>query len=381
MKIRVIATTNTKNFMDKNEFDKFSGIVAGVCYMKNTFEDLENQPETTIFKRAERTKNDGHHSVFDHEYISLYLENVPKFFAMLLNNEKVYTTSEKSARYTQMQMEGVEKFYYEKWLDILKIKIKDEYGKYPCMTEQKIEKLAQENARYYLSVFMPTSMVYTVSYRQLNYIYNWLQNEENYNSKITQKLYPYAMEFCKQLKESNLIDEKLVDGKGRNFSMFSDISHDEYFGDVYSTNYKGSLASFAQAQRHRTINYSISMQKEKEFYVPRIIEKDEALKNEWLKDMQEVKDLFPQAEIVNISERGIPEDFILKAKERLCTHAQLEIMEQTKNTLNKYIQNVKNSKLKEYLLQYSKGARCTFPDYVCNNKCNFSEGVNLTRRI
>ena len=104
------------NFENKVKFDKFSGKVAGICYMPGTFDDLLLESEEKTIKRANLTKNSGHHSVFDHEYISLYINQIPKLLAMILNNEKMYTTSEKSARYTIMtNCSSVEKKLYNKW--------------------------------------------------------------------------------------------------------------------------------------------------------------------------------------------------------------------------------------------------------------------------
>lgn len=80
---------------------------------------------------------------------------------------------------------------------------------------------------------------------------------------------------------------------------------------------------------------------------------------------------------------GKYEDFILKCKERLCSAAQLEIMQQTRATLLKYRDSLKlsNHPLAEDIVKYTKGARCTFPDYECPSDCKFKEGKLLTRRI
>ena len=40
---------------------------------------------------------------------------------------------------------------------------------------RKIRTLAQENARYLVTVFMPTEMVYSTTLRQINYIASWMQ--------------------------------------------------------------------------------------------------------------------------------------------------------------------------------------------------------------
>lgn len=119
---------------DKDEAIKLSGKIAGECYDKEGFEHLQNEPEEKTMRRVYITFNNCHHSVYDHGSISFNLQNVPKALAMVLNNEKQYTTSEKSARYTPVVREensiitGDEEILYNKWMEIFKIKIKSQYG-------------------------------------------------------------------------------------------------------------------------------------------------------------------------------------------------------------------------------------------------------------
>lgn len=386
MEIKVIASTSTKeqNFENKENYDIFSGKVAGICYMPNDFETLMKEPLAKTLGRANSTKFGGHHSVYDHEYISLYLDKVPKLFAMLLNNEKMYTTSEKSARYTIMDnCLPLEKELYDKWFKIFVEEITKKYGNNkPFFDEKRIKKLAQENARYFLSVLTPTSMVYTASYRQLNYLCNWMKNFENSDVDLIRKLAPFAKKFAKSLEEMNLLDKDLMnDNKGRDFSLFAKRKRAENFDESYSVNYSGSFASLAQAQRHRTLKYEIIPIVPPEFYVPELIKNNENLKKLWLHDMKKVEHLHPQAELVMINERGTPEDFVLKTQERLCSCAQLEIMQQTLNTLNRYVNETKNEDVKEFLKPQTKGARCLNGGFKCSTPCGFTEGINLEREI
>jgi len=87
--------------------------------------------------------------------------------------------------------------------------------------------------------------------------------------------------------------------------------------------------------------------------------------------------------LVKINERGTVEDFILKCKERLCGSAQLEIMLQSKEILEKYIENTKetNKCVYEYLLPYEKGVRCTFKGFKCTSPCLWGAKNSLTRKI
>ena len=117
---------------------------------------------------------------------------------MLLNNEKVYTTSEKSARYTKMELSGIEKELYDKWNDKLGKIIAEKYGHLSYFDERRIKKLAMENARYFTSVMTPTSMAYTVSIRQLNYLCGWMQQFEKSSNPIYKLLAPTANEFVEK---------------------------------------------------------------------------------------------------------------------------------------------------------------------------------------
>ncbi len=378
---------------DKDEALKLAGKIAGVCYDEEGFAHLKDEPEEKTMRRISRTLNNGHHSVYDHILINFNLHNVPKILAMVLNNEHQYTTSEKSARYTPVERHDGsiitedEERLYNKWLNIFKIKIKEKYGNF--YNDDKIQKLAQENARYLVTVFMPTEMVYSTSLRQINYIASWIRDyidEVNINDLFELKLAYFMRQFLDELHKLNILDERLMKNeKYRKLSIFGTnlAKKEEYFGEVYSTNYKGSFAQFAQAHRHRTLDYQLEMLDEKEYFIPPIIMTDKMLVDEWLSDMQIVKKVNPQGEIVRISEVGKYEDFILKCKERLCSNAQLETMLQTRETLLKYKKALQksHSPLAQDIEKYSHGARCTFPDFDCSADCKFKEGKTLTRKI
>lgn len=377
---------------DKNEAIKLSGKIAGVCYDKDGYAHLENEPEGKTMRRVDMTLNNGHHSVYDHVFISFNLQNVPKILAMVLNNEKQYTTSEKSARYTPVvRQDGSiitedEERLYNKWLDIFKIKIKSQYGN--IYNDAKIQKLAQENARYLVTVFMPTQMIYTTSLRQINYIASWMQEyieNADMNNPFERKLAFYMKELLEALDDVNVLEDGLLKNeKHRKLSLFGNNldKKEEHFGDIYSTVYKGSFAQLAQAQRHRTLDYQMEILDEKEYFVPPIIADDPTLVNEWLSDMRIVKDVNPQGELVNMWETGTYEDFILKCKERLCTAAQLEIMQQTRATLLEYKKALEaaNHLLAQDIEKYARGARCT-SGFDCTSPCGFRDGITLTRKI
>ena len=378
---------------DKDEAIKLSGKIAGVCYDKEGFSHLENEPEEKTLRRVNMTLNNGHHSVYDHISISLNLQNIPKILAMVLNNESQYTTSEKSARYTEIERKDDsiitedEARLYNKWICLFKAKIKEKYGN--IYSDSKIQKLAQENARYLVTVFMPTQMIYTTSLRQINYLASWLQDYINYldmNLEFNKKLALSINQLLENLDGLNILDDRLMkNAKHRKLSLFGKNLDDreEYFGSVYSTLYDGSFSSLAQAQRHRTLDYQMEMNDDKKYFIPPIIEDDPMLVAEWLEDINSVGYVNPQGEFVKISELGTYDNFILKCKERLCSAAQLEIMLQTRDTLLKYQKALEESKnpLADDIKQYTYGARCTFPDFECSKSCNFNEGIRLVRKI
>lgn len=387
------------NLMEK--YNLFSGLIARNCVTTKDFDAILQESAEKSFKRAENVKVSGHHSVFDHEFLTFEIKNISKAFAMILNNEKFYNTTEKSMRYTVNYdyMTAEEKQLYSKWQGILENLIAQKYkDKYPAFfTDDKIKKLAQENARCLLSVYAPTSMIYTASIRNLNYLHNFiskeLQNiEEGKSNVFYSQLKPTFKQFNERLEDFGIIDNHLAeDNKGRGLTLYNSYEPQEYFGDVYSTNYVASFAYLAQAQRHRTINYNFAMPKQSAYYVPPILNGQEGLINDWINDCKiaqaltsdDIRKNILQSNLVGISEQGTMDNFILKMKERKCTYAQLEINMKTNEILKRYIANLKDAghpRAKE-LEAYNKGARCTFGNYKCTNRCNFIEGVTETRQI
>jgi len=384
---------NDNGTFNKEEAINLSGKIAGVCYDKEGFSHLENEDVSKTMRRINMTLNNGHHSVYDHILINFNLQNIPKILAMVLNNEKQYTTSEKSARYTPVVrsddsiITDEEERLYNKWINIFKIKIQTKYGN--IYNDSKIQKLAQENARYLVTVFMPTQMIYSTTLRQINYLSSWMMEyieKADMNNIFEKKLALSMNDLLNNLYDLNVLEERLMkNDKYRSLSLFGKNLDKkiEYFGDVYSTTYKGSFAELAQAHRHRTLDYQMEFLDEKEYFIPPIIMDEKVLVDEWLADMQLVKNVTPQGELVRINEIGKYEDFILKCKERLCTAVQLEIMYQTRDTLLKYKEGLEknNNPLKDDITKYTKGARCTFHDFNCTADCHFKEGKILTRKI
>ena len=169
--------------------------------------------------------------------------------------------------------------------------------------------------------------------------------------------------------------------KGTKLSLFASRNREEEFGENYCTNYLASFSQLAQAQRHRTLAYEMTLLENPEYYVPEII-KGTKLEEEWIKDISSLEEYYPQGMLVKVNERGTVENFVLKCTERLCGAAQFEIMKQTKTTMDKYLKEVKDKTvIYQYLLPYSKGARCTFPGWKCNSPCIFGGKNAMNRKI
>lgn len=380
MKIEIIASTKVGYSMSKEEALDFSGKSAGICYLPDTVETLFAESPEKTQRRVNGNIKSGHHSVFGHPTYNLCFEGIPKILAMVLNNEKIYNTSEKSARYTHMTPSVQENTLYEKWIHIFEYVIS---SKYPEFDSKRILKLAQENARYFISVFTPaTVMEYTVNFGQLNYIINWAKDYINNadDSAFSLKLKDVFKEFLDAMPDLEVdgLDSRM---KNRSFSLFSTRPNRyEEFGENYCTSYLASFAQLAQAQRHRTLSYEMSLLDTPEYYIPPIIRGTD-LENSWLEDISSLSQYFPQGMLVKVNERGTIENFVLKCTERLCGSAQLEIMEQTSEIMNKYLAaTVDKPELHNYLLPYSKGARCTFPGWKCNSPCIFG-GKNAMNRL
>ncbi len=384
MKIECLAVTHEDNKINDNEMYTFGGKVAGICYMQEDYFENKFGNDELAEKRANFVANTGHHSVFDHSFITLRLSGVPKIVAMLLNSTEYYTTSEKSARYTIMQPESeLEGSLYEKWT----VKFKELIVRqYPQMEEKLVEKLAIENARYMLSVYTPTTMAWTVSFRQLAYVVKWLDTFES--SSQPQRLKDSVKELSTLIKEITNCQNLIVENKGRDFEFFredGEITNAEFFGDIYQTTYLSTYAQLAQAQRHRTLHYEIETG-DFGYYVPELINHF-GLKNEWLNDIKQLEEFVPQGKLIKVLEQGRAIKFFDKCKERLCGRAQLEIALQTALNLEKFIASKENlsTTSKEALFNVSTGSealcKCQMKGIECKEPCMWGGKYGLNRLI
>ena len=386
MKMRVFASTKPGYVLPVENALLLAGYEAGICYMKDDFDAILAEPRTRTMNRVKGTVGSGHHSVSGHASYCLVLEGLPKIIAMLLNNEKDYNTSEKSARYTKMETTEEEQRIYDKWITIFQVLIK---AKYPQINEKTVEKLAMENARYFISVFTPaTTMGYTVDLRQVNYLIGFCEKMymEQTDDPFMIALKPWLVELADLFRDVFNVDG-LRDNKGRGFSLFGSRVRRESVDENYCVNYYGTFSQLAQAQRHRSLNYEMLIPSldDCQFYIPPILnEGDPMLREEYLADMESLKHRFPQGMLIHINERGPIENFCMKCNERLCGAAQREICIQTEATLQKLMSGAIEGDYPEVyqeLAKYDGKTKCQFGYYVCDRPCPLGPKQAFTRLI
>ena len=404
MRVRVLASPKPGYNMPLDEALVLTGQEANICYMKADIETILSEPVVNSLKRARGTIGNGHHSVADHVHYNLAFEGIPKILAMLLNNEKDYDTSEKSARYTEMQAAPEEEEVYKKWIEILKGLILETY---PRMDEGVAQKRAQENARYMLSVFTPaTSMGHTLSLRRINYTIGYCDDliaMETTNSFLV-AMKPWLVQLRDALEPFNVpglrdnkahiysalfgsTDGVLGEGKGYGFSMLARRERTENIGESFCINSEGTFAMLAQLQRHRFMMHDEILLPDLEnfrFFTPPII-RSAALQREWAKDMLSCKERFPQGMMLDICSIGFVDSFVRLAQERLCGAAQYEICIWANKTLSRLISGCIEQgcvpAAKELLELERKGTKCKFGNYVCQRACPLGPNEAFTRLI
>ena len=410
----------------RKEMQIFAGKAAGICYMPDDYFSKAFDDDEKSINRSKRNAVNGHYSVYEHGHINLIIQT-SKIMAMILNSLNLYATSEKSGRYTVMKPETeLEQEMYTKWKNVFVELITPFYEKY--LTEKEIDKLAMENARYMISVFTPTVMEYTIPYNRAILTCGWLyeladtiETFVDEHPKVLPKISKYdyfydrVKDECNELadlisgqigitKNDHILDDHKkigieffrtfgalykanMNGK-ESVNMLSKFKFDndninEYFGDVYTSRYKASFAELAQGERHRTLHYSMELPERLNPYIPKII-RGSAYEVEWTRDFDKLisNKIIPQGTLVDIVEQGRFVDFVLKCKERLCSRAQLEIMEITRDQLTRFTHYTGNlsyanrALLEGMIIRPKNGngdvvvkSRCNFPGYKCKEPC------------
>ncbi len=426
------------NYVKNGKFDQYEalksvGVKAAVCFK----EAVDNKPvspqdirdsesDAILINRGINTILSDHTTPSEHQTISLELTGIPKILCMILNNEHQYTADERSLRYTEVEpneyITELEVNLYNKWLKIFEELITKKmwnfyikYNKNEKLAKKAIHKIAQENARYMVSVFMPTTITYTVPWIQLNKIISYMQNIiNNPQNELEELLIPHLKEFINLCVEKNVVitknslnevanineevKEKIYkahpeiesykgnynpiykNNKSVDLSLFayrnkfSGINSKNEYGYNISYNNYESLACLAQEHRHRTIDCEMLIPELFSGYVPVILESDNNLKEEWIRDIHKVHKFYPQGQLVKVN-RSMSVKNMLKfvAQERACDMAQLEIERvYTHDIIPDVYQGLLDSdyeELSEIIKPYVKRLRCGFPGYHCPTPC------------
>lgn len=403
MKIEIV-----NNNIDSNEILQMAGSYAAICYSSKNFCDFKDDKEKNI-RIAKHCIKSGHHSIFDHIMITLNIEGIPKIIAMMLNNIEFYNTSEKSGRYTKFPNNKI----YEEWIDIFKdlISKSDKVKDHVKDDIKLVEKLAMENARYLLPIDIETNMIYSITVRQLSYLYfsmiklhdNFQElNKDSYlfnaDEKNYYKIIDHINKFINELEKIEFIKELNIEPKSGNDYLYNKINFfnssnisntfvrvfddgknnisEEYENYPYIIKYKASIATIAQLQRHRTTSINIFMKDifdtniDREYYIPPILNDDIKIMNKYINTLESL-DYIPTAILVDIVETGTRNSYKIKSLERLCSRAQLEVCE----TVKKY-----SSAINKDTFLYNSEIKPKCKHFKCQEPCKY--GVNgLDRNI
>ena len=405
-----------------------SGKNAGVCYMKESYFNSNVTDTEKANKRCDNTWISGHHSISGHERVKVLLEGIPKALAMVLNNLQNYDTSEKSGRYTEMVgSTDIEKQLYEKWCNKLNGVLEELIPEIP---EAKRNKIALENARMMLSIFTPTTMIYTTSVREWNYIVDWVERYKvDFESKektdfekvfaFDEKLIESMEWLVSEIKASQIYFEQLRDTKNYKFHTYHESFMFDVEGDfecetteeqgnirlfLHSLNAQSnmivvrdtaSFAMLAQLQRHRTGRVQMWVDTVDDealnFYIPVFLltnEKYNYLCDEWLNDMDSLckAHILPIGYLVKFAYTVALDKSVLMFKERVCGAAQVEIRYFARAVLGALSEMAKNNLLEcdEDTAAFLKRAtndkgeltyrKCC--DTQCKNKC-----IEMSERV
>lgn len=152
MEIKFIASPfiTNDNKIDWNKIKVFAGECGGVCWSPTGFTKGESENDERKIKRAEDNLKRGHHSVFDQVYIPMRLKGISRNLAMHINNEKQYSATEQSFRYTEPEeflSETDQKMYY-KWKQRFSEIAERDYS--DVFSKRDIRGFGSENARVFL---------------------------------------------------------------------------------------------------------------------------------------------------------------------------------------------------------------------------------------
>lgn len=400
----------------------YTGIKAAWCYKggKTTQETIRACSKEENIVRGAKTFISDHGTPGEHAIVNLEIIGLSKLMCMILNDEHQYTTCERSLRYTKVKVGyGVteqEVELYDKWYEISKdlfeknhmeaflLNAKDE-------TDAKIQigKIAQETARYMVSVKISSSIAYSAPWYQMQKIAIFLKELIDHPVNELEKLVrDEAQEIVDALVEKNVVltTEKALaiipelkneikdsrtwlykNNKQIKLSLFAEnnefsgIDLPNEFGASINYNTKLSFPCVAQLQRHRTIDVEIRVPKKFKIFIPPIILENN-LENEWINDLNLVAKDFPNGQLVDVNINGSLKNIMsFVAKERACTKSQQEIEDFFVNRFLPDIIEGLDDKVyhtfKEKLQKCQNKCRCAYPNFTCPSPCK----KPITKRV
>lgn len=403
--------------LDQKQALIYSGLKASWCYKKGTAtpESIRESSIDTLIRRGLETFLNDHGTPNEHFEVSIEVTRIPKLLCMILNDEHQYTTCERSFRYTKVlpsdSITDLEVELYNKWYDISLNIFKEKYRTF-FLTEAKndekraleiMQKMAQENARQFISVLATTSIAYTAPWYQFQKIATFLMDMiKNPITNLEKIVVPYAKDFINQLIDLKIIlltkdaikiypniEEKIRDDRkwlyrnNKNIklslfasnNLFSGINKPNAFGAAINYNSYMSFSAFAEAQRHRTSDFELEELGEFRYFIPEFI-KGTSYEAEYRKDMLKLNNSYPQGQMVKVNVTSSLKNIIeFMGKERACDKAQQEIENWYVNQFVPDIVNgleKMNEYEKEYLIlkkEYLNKCRCAYPTYHCPNPC------------
>jgi len=416
---------------NQREALKTAGLKAAVCFKPGEitpWDIREVESDEVLIKRGIGTITADHVTPSQQVPVSLEIYGIPKIICMYLNNLGMQAADERSLRYTEVKpnkyLTDKEVEIYNKWMQIIQDILWKDYHGYFMMSNNRdekkakiaIKKLAQENARSFITVFMPTSLTITSNFAEFNKLALQIERTINApeNTELEELAIPYLKEFLDQLKDLKVVirncdiwgvNQKIAqelnipinteylykDTKGielnlfANKNKFSGIYMPDEFGASFHATRKISYAGFAQLQRHRTLRTELAEIPDKtEFFVPGFLDNYPGLQKEWLLDAMEsmAAAKYVQGEKILVSMEGTLKDLIsYVGSERGCNRAQYEISKFYLELINDYYKYMEtyNYSLAETMKPYVGKYRCRTKDYKCPTPC--PGGPNPNRKF
>lgn len=336
MDLKIITSNKSAELTSREELEIFGGRLAGISMLSNSLDEVLAEDVSKTQRRIKQIKLGGLHNVYEHNAITLYLEDVPQILGIIFAGEKYHIVASGVKEGTSENPKA--DVLYKKWTDIFKTKIKKKYSNVLEMTDVRVLAVAKYFAGYLNSAFASINMVLTTNYKGFNNIISSLSKFISKDNKtpFEEKLIPYLNELVEKLKTLPYYDKELENLSIDKVKIFSSgKDSEEYFGDVYSTTYNASLIELKESLGYRNINYKITV-KDGEYYIPKIIDDSASFSELWLSDLKDLEKDYPMATLLEIQEMGELDSFLEKLGDCRKSASALEIADVTEGVFTKY---------------------------------------------